>query len=345
MGDVSELSARVATLEQLLQQQQDHVQGNVSALSARATSTDAAQDVAWLLLSAFVVFLMQCGFCMLEAGSVTSKSTESIMMKNLCDCAVTALLWWVVGYAFAFGDGNGFIGYNTDTFFMNKAETSYDWAFFFFQFNFAATASTIVSGATAERSQILSHLFFSSMNAMIIYPVVAHWAWSSSGWASISSGHAFSSGVIDFAGCGPVHTVGGVASLVGAAIAGPRLGRFEHKLPIPLPGHSSVLQVMGTFILWMGWYGFNAGSTFGMSGPINSSTAARVTVITALPRAPAPCTRSQAHPHIRAPATSPAPATATAPAAAAVPAPTPATAPVPAPAPRSRPPSPRALAA
>ena len=287
MGDVSELSARVATLEQLLQQQQDHVQGNVSALSARATSTDAAQDVAWLLLSAFVVFLMQCGFCMLEAGSVTSKSTESIMMKNLCDCAVTVILWWVVGYAFAFGDGNGFIGYNTDTFFMNKAETSYDWAFFFFQFNFAATASTIVSGATAERSQILSHLFFSSMNAMsmnamIIYPVVAHWAWSSSGWASISSGHAFSSGVIDFAGCGPVHTVGGVASLVGAAIAGPRLGRFEHKLPIPLPGHSSVLQVMGTFILWM----------------------------------PAP-----------APATSPAPATATAPAPTPATSPVPATAP------------------
>ena len=264
-----------------------------------STSPDAAGaswtplDVGWLLLNGSLVFAMQIGFCMLEAGSVTSKSTESIMLKNMCDLALTAILWWAVGYALAFDQGNGFIGGSGGArlFFASGVDDAYESALFFFHFTFCSTAATIVSGAIAERANILAYLTFSTACATIIYPVVAHWEWSVGGWASPSNAHgsALLGGVIDFAGGGAVHVVGGVASLCGAAIIGPRRGRFlppaatgrARHTAVPMPGHSSVLQVLGTFMLWFGWYGFNGGSTLRL-GVGDAKTAARVMITTTL---------------------------------------------------------------
>lgn len=247
------------------------------AQAADLADMSVSLDVVWLLTNGFLVFLMQVGFCMLEAGAVSSRSTEAIMMKNACDCCVTALVWWAVGYTFAFGDGSPFIGVGpSGLFFASGIDDAYTWAAFFFHLNFCATASTIVSGAIAERAHILSYLLFSLACGIIIYPVVAHWQWSTSGWASPSNPNALLGGVIDFAGGGAVHVLGGVASLCGAAIIGPRKGRFDPTLdtgdpgaatsgvariscckrrtPQPMPGHSSVLIIMGTFMLWVGWY-------------------------------------------------------------------------------------------
>ena len=199
------LEARVAALESAL---------NVSIWAAHQAAAEAAEsaasnaealDVVWLLLSGTIIFLMQFGFCMLEAGSVTSKNTETIMVKNLGDIAFNSLMWWGVGYSFAFGEGNAFIGYaSTGSYFINSFSSSHDWATFFFQLNFVATASTIVSGAVAERAHILSYLIFSTLCAIVLYPPVAHWQWSSTGWASPThrDGIGLLGGLIDFAGCG-----------------------------------------------------------------------------------------------------------------------------------------------
>ena len=166
---------------------------------------------------------------------------------------------------------------------------------------FAAAAATIVSGAVAERAQLISYLVYSTTITLFIYPVVAHWAWSGAGFLSVANADAFYGGVLDFAGSGVVHMTGGVAALCGAAVIGPRPGRFikapEHRdaaegmrvcsgcrrkqMPMPMPGHSSVLQALGTFILWMGWYGFNAGSTLAIEGS-STATAARIFATTTL---------------------------------------------------------------
>ena len=163
----------------------------------------------------------------------------------------------------------------------------YDWAFWWFQFTFAAASCTIVSGAVAERAQLLAYLLYSGWITMLIYPVVVHWVWCEAGWLSVGNPDAFLNGVIDFAGSGVVHAVGGTAALVGAAIIGPRRGRFAMTVKgrrgpaIHMRGHSHVLQVLGTMILWLGWYGFNAGSTLSITGS-SASTAARVVCTTTL---------------------------------------------------------------
>ena len=166
--------------------------------------------------------------------------------------------------------------------------TGYDFALWFFQYVFAAAAATIVSGAVAERAQLMAYLIYSTVITGLIYPVVVHWVWDSNGWASAFNANTgdkgpLMGGQIDFAGSGVVHMTGGVAALVGAAVIGPRVGRFdENKKPMPIKGHSSVLQVMGTFILWLGWYGFNPGSTLGLSATNYTRDAARVVVTTTL---------------------------------------------------------------
>ena len=288
---MSDVEGRLAALEQS-RSELIALLGNLSSTQSTSDQdTSRALDVVWLLLNSFLIFLMQIGFCMLEAGAVTSKSTESIMMKNAIDAAITGLVWWAVGHALAFGTGSGFVGVATPSlFFMGGVDDAYEWATFFFHLNFAMTASTIVSGAIAERAHILSYLLFSTLCAAIIYPVVVHWQWSSSGWASPTSPDALLGGVVDFAGGGAVHVMGGVAALCAAAIIGPRRGRFDPLLEpvtgvsapaaadgsaaaaapratvrsggvcgwrprstLPMPGHSSVLLIMGTFILWVGW--------------------------------------------------------------------------------------------
>jgi len=254
-------------------------------------------DTFWLMLCGFLVFFMQCGFALLEAGTVRAKNTKNILLKNLLDACVGALIWWSVGFMIAYDSGAGFIGASATTgaapsFFLNgytgNAEdtTGYAMAAWFFQYVFAAAAATIVSGAMAERTALTGYICYTCVITAFIYPVVVHWGWSADGWFSAFNGSPsppLLGGVQDFAGSGIVHMTGGVAALVGAAIVGPRTGRFdEKKKPLPMPGHSSTLQVMGTFILWLGWYGFNPGSTLGLAPSNYARDAARVVVTTTL---------------------------------------------------------------
>ena len=171
---------------------------------------------------------------------------------------------------------SGYAGGSEDT-------TGYAMSGWFFQYVFAAAAATIVSGAMAERTALTGYIIYTTVITAFIYPVVVHWGWSGDGWISAFNSDSFNGGVIDFAGSGIVHMTGGNAALVGAAIVGARTGRFdEKKKPLPMPGHSTTLQVMGTFILWLGWYGFNPGSTLGLSATNYTRDAARVVVTTTL---------------------------------------------------------------
>jgi len=229
----------------------------------------------YLLVVGVFVFFMQAGFALLEAGSVRAKNTKNILMKNLLDACIGALIWWGWGYGLAYnGDAtkNGFIG-NGDpegpAFFANgwnKVDQGFMYASWWFQFVFCAATATIVSGAMAERTSLIGYFIYTICITGFIYPVVVKWSWGY-GWA-----YQFSGGLMDFAGSGIVHMTGGVAALTGAAIVGPRKGRFdESKKPVPMPPHNTTFQVLGTFILWMGWYGFKPGSTLKLAG--NSGTA------------------------------------------------------------------------
>ncbi|EEG76126.1 ammonium transporter [Dethiobacter alkaliphilus] len=220
--------------------------------------TEMAIDTIWVLLAAFLVFLMQLGFAMVESGFTRAKNAGNIIMKNVMDFACGSLLYWSVGFALMFGvSRSGFIG--GSGFFALGEFAHLDLnipvpAFLLFQTMFAATAATIVSGAMAERTKFVSYLLYSVVITAVIYPVVGHWGWGG-GWLE-------ELGFVDFAGSTIVHSVGGWAALVGAAILGPRLGKFtSDKKPNAIPGHSITLGAMGVFILWFGWFGFNAGST------------------------------------------------------------------------------------
>lgn len=235
---------------------------------------------------------MQAGFAMLSAGSVRAKNAKNIILLNLLDACFGAFAWYVTGYAFAFGDPDPlpdgtyattwkapFIGHNY-FFQINLPRT--DLAKWFFEFTFAATSATIVSGAVAERCRFESYICYNLILVAWVYPVMAHWVWSPFGWASAtrtaatsSGGYTllFGSGVYDFAGDGPVHMVGGFASLAGAWILGPRIGRFDADgLPVDMPGHNAALTLLGVFLLWFGWFGFNPGSTNAILSPTASSS-------------------------------------------------------------------------
>ncbi|KAJ9154081.1 hypothetical protein P3X46_027455 [Hevea brasiliensis] len=229
------------------------------------TATKYAVDNTYLLFSAYLVFAMQLGFAMLCAGSVRAKNTMNIMLTNVLDAATGGLFYYLFGFAFAFGTGgseNGFIGKHH---FGLKTIPSQDldYSNFLYQWAFAIAAAGITSGSIAERTQFVAYLIYSSFLTGFVYPVVSHWFWSADGWASAfrADNLLFGSGVIDFAGSGVVHMVGGIAGLWGALIEGPRIGRFDHSgRAISLRGHSASLVVLGTFLLWFGWYGFNPGS-------------------------------------------------------------------------------------
>ncbi|KAI4965954.1 ammonium transporter 1 member 1 [Hordeum vulgare subsp. vulgare] len=233
-------------------------------LCNRFADTTSAVDSTYLLFSAYLVFAMQLGFAMLCAGSVRAKNTMNIMLTNVLDAAAGALFYYLFGFAFAFGTpSNGFIGKH---FFGLKdmPQTGFDYSFFLFQWAFAIAAAGITSGSIAERTQFVAYLIYSAFLTGFVYPVVSHWIWSVDGWASAartSGPLLFKSGVIDFAGSGVVHMVGGIAGFWGALIEGPRIGRFDHAgRSVALKGHSASLVVLGTFLLWFGWYGFNPGS-------------------------------------------------------------------------------------
>ncbi|KAJ1409325.1 Ammonium/urea transporter [Sesbania bispinosa] len=202
------------------------------AISQKLTDTTYAIDNTYLLFSAYLVFAMQLGFAMLCAGSVRAKNTMNIMLTNVLDAAAGGLSYYLFGFAFAFGaPSNGFIGRH---FFGLKEYPSPtgDYSFFLYQWAFAIAAAGITSGSIAERTQFVAYLIYSSFLTGFVYPIVSHWFWSSDGWASPTRTNGnvlFGSGVIDFAGSGVVHMVGGIAGLWGAFIEGPRIGRFDRS--------------------------------------------------------------------------------------------------------------------
>jgi len=227
----------------------------------------AAFDAVWLLLCGALVFFMQAGFAMVETGLTRAKNAGNIIMKNLMDFSAGALIYWAVGWALMYGESfGGFIG--TSDFFLASGD-SMNW---FFQVVFAATAATIVSGAMAERTKFSSYLIYSVVISGLIYPISGHWIWSGTGWLGNLGFH-------DFAGSTVVHSVGGWAALTGAVIIGPRTGKYvkvNGKTSVKaIMGHNMPLAALGVFILWFGWYGFNAGST--LSGTDTSMTAVAVT--------------------------------------------------------------------
>ncbi|KAL3655295.1 Thioredoxin amt13 [Castilleja foliolosa] len=232
--------------------------------SWESSVTDSINTI-YLLFSAYLVFVMQLGFAMLCAGSVRAKNAMNILLTNVVDAVVGSLSYFLFGFALAFGESpnkNPFIG--TTHFALKDIPTStYDYSFFLFQWAFAIAVAGITSGSIAERTQFSAYLIFSFVLSGFVYPVVAHWVWSSSGWLSPSSSGPllFGSGAIDFAGSGVVHLVGGVAGLWGSLVEGPRVGRFDaFGKPIAMRGHNATLVVLGTFLLWFGWFGFNPGS-------------------------------------------------------------------------------------
>ncbi|GMH94904.1 hypothetical protein TL16_g13031, partial [Triparma laevis f. inornata] len=235
---------------------------------------------------------MQAGFAMLCAGSIRSINIKNIMLKNLLDACGGAIGYWSLGYAFAYGsENNSFIG--SSNFFLGSVKdytSGYDLAFFFFQWAFAATAATIVAGTVAERCKMVAYFVYSFALTAFIYPIVTRAVWASQGWlgAFRTNGPSTTAGMIDFAGSGVVHLTGGTTAIVAAVILGPRIGRFkdEHGVklisPNNMPAHSVILQVLGTFILWFGWYGFNPGSTLIQSTAPSSYVAALAAVNTTL---------------------------------------------------------------
>ncbi|XP_058109109.1 ammonium transporter 1 member 3-like [Magnolia sinica] len=233
--------------------------------TAWETSVTDSINTVYLLFSAYLVFVMQLGFAMLCAGSVRAKNAMNIMLTNVVDAVIGSISYYLFGFAFAFGSGsnsNPFIG---TTFFALKdvPNDTYDYSYFLYQWAFAIAAAGITSGSIAERTQFSSYLVYSSFLTGFVYPVVVHWVWSSAGWLSTSYTNSllFGSGAIDFAGSGVVHLVGGIAGLWGAFIEGPRVGRFDaFGQPVPMRGHNATLVVLGTFLLWFGWFGFNPGS-------------------------------------------------------------------------------------
>ncbi|KAG4983561.1 hypothetical protein JHK87_028310 [Glycine soja] len=237
------------------------------SISRKLAETTYAVDNTYLLFSAYLVFAMQLGFAMLCAGSVRAKNTMNIMLTNVLDAAAGGLSYYLFGFAFAFGGpSNGFIGrhfFGLRDYPMGSSPSG-DYSFFLYQWAFAIAAAGITSGSIAERTQFVAYLIYSSFLTGFVYPIVSHWFWSSDGWASASRSDGnilFGSGVIDFAGSGVVHMVGGIAGLWGALIEGPRIGRFDRSgRSVALRGHSASLVVLGTFLLWFGWYGFNPGS-------------------------------------------------------------------------------------
>ncbi|MEM9586841.1 MAG: ammonium transporter [Planctomycetota bacterium] len=210
-------------------------------------------DTAWIVIAAALVFFMQAGFAMLESGMVRSKNSINVIMKNYTDMCFGALVFWGLGYGLMFGtNASGWFG--TDHFMLRTAEMQ-EFAKLFFQMMFAATAATIVSGALAERIRFVPYVFAAMIITGVIYPVYGSWVWNENGWLA-------SRGFVDFAGSTVVHSVGGWCALAGVMVLGPRLGKYGEDGEVrEIGGHNLPLVAFGGLILWMGWFGFNGGST------------------------------------------------------------------------------------
>ncbi|PWT94125.1 MAG: ammonium transporter [Blastocatellia bacterium] len=251
----------------------DLIGWNALAADGDLKATDIVNPVntVWVLLAAFLVFAMQVGFTMLEAGFCRSRETVNVLMECIVDTCLCGLLFYAIGFAFMFSHGNGFIGYHW--FFLRDVPATYEstgvafLAFWLFQFAFADTCSTITSGAMIGRTSFIGDLLYSVAVSGFIYPIIGHWAWGPDGFLATmgSAGYflpSIGTGFHDFAGSTVVHTIGGFIALAGAIVLGPRIGRkFKRDGGGPMSPHDLVIAATGGLILWFGWYGFNPGST------------------------------------------------------------------------------------
>ncbi len=254
------------------------------AFAASIEELEMGLNTFWTLFAAFLVFFMQAGFGMVEAGFIRSKNTCNILTKNFMDFCMATLGFLMFGYAIMFGQGNGFMGHTG--WFLKGAESGAShiplFAFWLFQATFCGAAATIVAGGMAERMQFTAYLIYSFIISAFIYPIVGHWVWGG-GW--LASLH-----FADFAGSTVVHAVGGFAALIGTIILKPRIGKVNPDGSVnAMPGHSIPLASLGVFILWFGWFGFNPGSTLAVGNgeligriALNTNVAAAAGGITAL---------------------------------------------------------------
>jgi ammonium transporter, Amt family len=238
-----------------------------TALKEEASNLRQETNLMWVCISAFLVFFMQAGFAFVEAGFTRAKNAVNILMKNLSDFTLGSICFWLIGFTLMFGpqvfEGIGFgkIQFLEATLLSSDGKpTAMKYGFFLFQLVFAATATTIVSGAMAERTKFVSYLIYSILMTAFIYPVFGSFVWSNL-LDTKNIGFLAKQGFIDFAGSTVVHSIGGWAGLAGTLVLGPRLGRYQKGTIIPILGHNMSLATLGVFILWLGWFGFNAGST------------------------------------------------------------------------------------
>lgn len=240
----------------------------------------------WVLFGTALVFFMQAGFSLCEAGFTRAKNTGNILMKNLMDFCIGTPAFWLVGFGLMFGKGSGIIG-SFDPLIRGKYSQALPsgvplWAFAIFQTVFCATSATIVSGAMAERTKFSAYCIYSAAISLLIYPVSGHWIWGG-GWLSQMGFH-------DFAGSTAVHMVGGICAMIGAKILGPRIGKYDKNgKPQAILGHNLTFAALGVFILWFCWFGFNGASTVGMDSDALIETAGRVFFNTNLAAAVACC--------------------------------------------------------
>ena len=238
----------------------------------------------WFLIAAALVFFMQCGFAMVEIGFTRAKNAGNIIMKNLMDFCIGALMFILIGYGLMFGENYvaGLFGLPTLKLLTDYTSSSADWSNFVFNLVFCATAATIVSGSMAERTKFSSYCIYSAVISAVVYPIEAGWIWNSNGWLAKMGFH-------DYAGSTAIHMVGGIAALIGAIFLGPRIGKYVvdkktgKKKAKAIPGHSLTLGALGVFILWFGWYGFNGAAAKDVS------TLASIFLTTTLAPATATC--------------------------------------------------------
>ena len=251
----------------------------------RSIMAFSSVDVIWTLVGAALVYLMQAGFAMCEAGLTRAKNTGNILMKNMMDFCIGTPAFWIVGFGIMFGGSGAFIG-GFDPLVRGdySSVTSLPvWCYLIFQTVFCATSATIVSGSMAERTNFKAYCVYSLMISLIVYPVSGHWIWGG-GWLSQLGFH-------DFAGSTAVHMVGGITACLGAILLGPRIGKYgKDGKPRAIPGHNMTAVALGVFILWFCWFGFNGASTVAMSTDANLVSASLIFVNTNLAAAVATCT-------------------------------------------------------
>ena len=237
-------------------------------------------DTIWVLIAAFLVFFMQAGFGMVEAGFIRAKNTCNILMKNWLDYCVASIMFFLVGFAFMFGKGNGFIGLSgwglSGVADIWPGTGVHKYAFWLFQAAFCGAAATIVAGGMAGRMKFPAYLIYTAVVSAVVYPIIGHWIWGGGWLAELGMG--------DFAGSAVVHATGGWIAFVGTVMLGPRIGKFIKtnggKKVNAIPGHNIPLAALGVFLLWFGWFGFNPGSALGVSTPELSASTALVALNT-----------------------------------------------------------------